>query len=117
LKFLSPPTGAGPEASILPNLPSFAAATYLEGMSHSFAKGKGRQGRSQSRERVLRSSWPWIPGARQVGEFSLTDKAVFRIDRFMAETLFDENFAGSREFSHCAWFILQRHLPMALGTG
>jgi len=41
-------------------------------------------------------------GARQVGEFSLTDKRFSRIDRFMAETLFDENFGGKEGNCHLA---------------
>jgi aminopeptidase len=34
-----------------------------------------------------------------VGEFSLTDKRFSRINRFMANTLFDENFGG--EYGNC----------------
>ena len=41
-------------------------------------------------------------GARQLGEFSLTDKRFSRIDRFMANTLFDENFGGKYGNSHIA---------------
>jgi aminopeptidase len=38
-------------------------------------------------------------GARQVGEFSLTDRRFSRINRFMAHTLFDENYGG--RFGNC----------------
>ncbi|MBU1229686.1 MAG: aminopeptidase [Proteobacteria bacterium] len=38
-------------------------------------------------------------GARRVGEFSLTDKRLSRVERFMAHTLLDENFGG--EFGNC----------------
>lgn len=38
-------------------------------------------------------------GASRVGEFSLTDRRFSRIDRFMANTLYDENFGG--EFGNC----------------
>ena len=41
-------------------------------------------------------------GARRVGEFSLTDKRFSRIDRFMADTLFDENFGGKEGNCHVA---------------
>jgi aminopeptidase len=37
-----------------------------------------------------------------VGEFSLTDKRFSRIDRFMADTLFDENFGGKEGNCHLA---------------
>lgn len=39
------------------------------------------------------------PGARRVGEFSLTDKRFSRVERFMAHTLLDENLGG--EFGNC----------------
>ena len=38
-------------------------------------------------------------GAARIGEFSLTDRRFSRIDRFMADTLFDENFGG--KFGNC----------------
>ena len=38
-------------------------------------------------------------GAARIGEFSLTDHRFSRIDRFMADTLFDENFGG--KFGNC----------------
>ncbi len=37
-----------------------------------------------------------------MGEFSLTDKRFSLIDRFMADTLFDENFGGSDGNCHLA---------------
>ncbi|MBN2398002.1 MAG: aminopeptidase, partial [Deltaproteobacteria bacterium] len=36
------------------------------------------------------------------GEFSLTDRRFSRIDRFMADTLFDENFGGRWGNCHIA---------------
>ncbi len=38
-------------------------------------------------------------GARRVGEFSLTDKRISRVERFMAHTLLDENCGG--EWGNC----------------
>ena len=38
-------------------------------------------------------------GACRLGEFSLTDKTFSKISRFMANTLFDENFGG--KFGNC----------------
>ena len=42
------------------------------------------------------------PGACRLGEFSLTDKRFSKIDRFMANTLFDENFGGAHGNCHVA---------------
>jgi aminopeptidase len=41
-------------------------------------------------------------GANKLGEFSLTDTRFSKIDRFMADTLFDENFGGSYGNCHIA---------------
>lgn len=43
-----------------------------------------------------------VPNANRVGEFSLTDKRFSRINRFMAETLYDENFGGRYGNFHLA---------------
>lgn len=40
--------------------------------------------------------------ANQIGEFSLTDSRFSRIDRFMANTLFDENMGGRYGNTHIA---------------
>ena len=40
--------------------------------------------------------------ADKVGEFSLTDKRFSRINKFMAETLYDENFGGKYGNTHIA---------------
>ena len=50
-------------------------------------------------------------GAGKVGEFSLTDKRFSRINRFMANTLFDENYGGKYGNCHIALgFLLLKHL-------
>ncbi|HWR04940.1 MAG TPA: aminopeptidase [Humidesulfovibrio sp.] len=41
-------------------------------------------------------------GARRVGEFSLTDKRISRVERFMAHTLLDENYGGEDGNCHIA---------------
>ena len=41
-------------------------------------------------------------GAGKLGEFSLTDKRFSKIDRFMANTLFDENYGGKHGNCHVA---------------
>ena len=42
------------------------------------------------------------PGGNRVGEFSLTDARLSRIDRFMASTLYDENVGGPYGNTHLA---------------
>jgi aminopeptidase len=41
-------------------------------------------------------------GADKVGEFSLTDKRFSKINRFMANTLYDENYGGNYGNCHLA---------------
>jgi aminopeptidase len=41
-------------------------------------------------------------GARRVGEFSLTDRRISRVERFMAHTLLDENLGGEHGNCHIA---------------
>ena len=41
-------------------------------------------------------------GADKVGEFSLTDKRFSKINRFMAKTLYDENYGGRYGNCHIA---------------
>lgn len=41
-------------------------------------------------------------GGNKVGEFSLTDASLSRIDRFMADTLYDENMGGPFGNTHLA---------------
>jgi aminopeptidase len=42
------------------------------------------------------------PGGNRLGEFSLTDARLSRIDRFMANTLYDENMGGPFGNTHMA---------------
>ena len=49
--------------------------------------------------RFLKQQLAMDAGASRVGEFSLTDRRFSRITRFMANTLFDENYGG--RFGNC----------------
>ena len=43
-----------------------------------------------------------VKNSDKIGEFSLTDKRFSKINKFMAETLYDENFAGEFGNTHIA---------------
>lgn len=43
-----------------------------------------------------------VENSDKIGEFSLTDKRFSKIDKFMAETLYDENFGGEFGNTHIA---------------
>lgn len=96
------PDWRGTEGIYYANLPSFRSGNYIEDVRITFAKGKAVQIEAKVGEDFVKKQLAMGAGARQVGEFSLTDKRFSRIDRFMAETLFDENFGGKNGNCHIA---------------
>jgi aminopeptidase len=99
--FLSP-DWRGTEGSYFANLPSFRNGNYVEGVRITFIKGDAVKIEATSGEDFTKKQLSMDQGARRVGEFSLTDKRFSRIDRFMADTLFDENFGGKEGNCHVA---------------
>lgn len=99
--FISP-DWRGTEGVYFANLPSFRSGNYIEDIRITFAKGKAVKVEAKQGEEFAQKQLAMDAGARQVGEFSLTDKRFSRIDRFMAETLFDENFGGKNGNCHIA---------------
>ncbi|HNS55847.1 MAG TPA: aminopeptidase [Smithellaceae bacterium] len=96
------PDWRGTEGIYYANLPSFRSGNYIEDVRITFAKGKAVKIEAKVGEDFVKKQLAMDAGARQVGEFSLTDKRFSRIDRFMAETLFDENFGGKNGNCHIA---------------
>ena len=99
--FLSP-DWRGTEGSYFSNLPSFRSGNYVEDVRLTFEKGKVIKVTAKSGEKFTNQQISMDEGACRVGEFSLTDKRFSRIDRFMADTLFDENFGGRQGNCHVA---------------
>ena len=82
--------------------PSYRSGNYVKGVRMTFEKGKVSQITAEKGLKFVKQQLAMDKGARQLGEFSLTDKRFSRIDRFMANTLFDENFGGKYGNSHIA---------------
>jgi len=99
--FLSP-DWRGTEGVYFANLPSFRSGNYVEDVRITFAKGQAVKIEAKQGEAFVKKQLAMDPGARRLGEYSLTDKRFSRIDRFMAETLFDENFGGKNGNCHVA---------------
>lgn len=96
------PDWRGTEGTYYANLPSFRSGNYVKGVHLTFQKGvvvkiKAEEGQEFATKQIAMDT-----GASRVGEFSLTDRRFSRIDRFMADTLFDENFGGNHGNSHIA---------------
>ena len=96
------PDWRGTEGVYFANLPSFRSGNYVKDVRITFAKGQAVKIEASAGEAFVKKQLAMDPGARRVGEFSLTDKRFSRIDRFMAETLFDENFGGKEGNCHLA---------------
>ena len=99
--FISP-DWRGTEGTYLANQPSFRSGNFVEGVKLTFKRGsviesKARKGESFTKKQLLMDK-----GARRVGEFSLTDKRFSKISRFMASTLYDENYGGRYGNCHLA---------------
>ena len=99
--FLSP-DWRGTEGVYHANLPSFRSGNYVEGVRLTFKKGVAVKIQATIGEDFTAKQLAMDPGASRIGEFSLTDKRFSRIDRFMADTLFDENFGGAHGNCHIA---------------
>jgi aminopeptidase len=96
------PDWRGTEGVYYANLPSFRSGNYVEDVRLVFSKGKVVKVTAGKGEEFVKKQLAMDAGASALGEFSLTDKRFSRIDRFMAETLFDENFGGREGNCHVA---------------
>lgn len=96
------PDWRGTEGVYYANLPSFRSGNYVKDVRISFSKGKAVAVEAAQGEAFVKKQLAMDPGACRLGEFSLTDRRFSRIDRFMAETLFDENFGGKEGNCHVA---------------
>jgi aminopeptidase len=99
--FLSP-DWRGTEGRYYANMPSFRSGNYVAGATLDFHKGVGTVVRADEGEEFTRKQLVMDEGANRIGEFSLTDRRFSRIDRFMANTLYDENFGGKYGNCHLA---------------
>jgi aminopeptidase len=99
--FLSP-DWRGTEGRYYANMPSFRSGNYVAGATLDFHKGVGTVVRADQGEEFTRKQLVMDEGANRIGEFSLTDRRFSRIDRFMANTLYDENFGGKYGNCHLA---------------
>jgi aminopeptidase len=82
--------------------PSYRNGNYVESVTLTFGKGRVVKSEAAKGGSFLAEQVALDPGAARVGEFSLTDKRFSKIDRFMANTLFDENFGGKHGNCHLA---------------
>jgi len=99
--FLSP-DWRGTKGIYFSNQPSFRNGNYVKGVRLEFQKGGVVDIEAQQGKNFIARQLSMDNGANKVGEFSLTDRRFSRINTFMANTLFDENFGGKYGNCHLA---------------
>jgi aminopeptidase len=99
--FLSP-DWRGTRGLYYADQPSYRSGNLVEGVRLEFKNGAAVKVDAATGAEFTRKQLAMDKGANKVGEFSLTDKRFSKIDRFMANTLFDENFGGKYGNCHIA---------------
>jgi aminopeptidase len=95
------PDWRGTEGWIRFDQPLYRYGNLVKGISLRFEDGRVVESSAEQNEPVLREMIA-TEGADKVGEFSLTDRRLSRITRFMAHTLYDENVGGPHGNTHIA---------------
>lgn len=98
--FISP-DWQGTSGRIEFNQPLYRYGNLIKDIKLEFKKGLVVKSSASKNYSVLREMIA-AKNADKIGEFSLTDKHLSRIDKFMAETLFDENISGPNGNTHIA---------------
>jgi aminopeptidase len=96
------PDWRGTEGWIKFNQPLYRYGSMVSGIELTFKNGRVVKSKANKNHSLLKEMLATDEGASQIGEFSLTDKRLSRITKFMAETLFDENMGGEFGNSHIA---------------
>ena len=96
------PDRRGTRGVYFANLPAFRGGNYVENVRLEFKDGRAVKVSAQKGEEYVKKIMATDKGAAQLGEYSLTDRRFSRIDKFMADTLFDENHGGKYGNCHVA---------------
>ncbi len=99
--FLSP-DWHGTNGKYYADQPSYRSGNFVKGIRIEFKNGKAVSSTAEKGEEFLKKQLSMDAGASKLGEFSLTDKTFSKINRFMANTLFDENYGGRYGNCHVA---------------
>jgi len=96
------PDWRGTEGWIRFDQPLYYYGPKVESIELHFKAGRVVEASATKNEKLLKEMLATDKGAAQIGEFSLTDKRLSRITKFMAGTLFDENMGGPFGNTHLA---------------
>jgi len=95
------PDWRGTEGHIYFDFPLYRFGNIIQGIYLEFKNGKVIKAKADKNEKLLLEMIKQ-KGANKIGEFSLTDIRFSKITKFMANTLFDENFGGKHGNTHLA---------------
>jgi len=95
------PDWRGTEGKIYFDQPLYRYGNIIKDIRLEFKKGKIVKATASKNEKLLKEMISQ-KNADKTGEYSLTDKRFSKITKFMANTLFDENFGGSYGNTHLA---------------
>lgn len=96
------PDWRGTEGWVRFNQPLYYYGPKVEDIKLTFKAGRVVKATAKKNQKLLSEMLATDPGAAQLGEFSLTDRRLSHITKFMAETLFDENMGGPYGNTHLA---------------
>lgn len=99
--FLSP-DWRGTSGLYYADQPSYRSGNLVTDVRLEFQKGSAVTITAAKGEAFVRKQMGIDNGANKLGEFSLTDKRFSKINRFMANTLYDENYGGRNGNCHVA---------------
>ncbi|MDG5815222.1 aminopeptidase [Chitinispirillales bacterium ANBcel5] len=95
------PDWRGTEGKIYFDLPLYRYGNIIKDIRLEFKNGKVIKATAAKNEKLLKEMIKQ-KNADKIGEFSLTDSRFSRISKFMADTLYDENFGGRYGNTHLA---------------
>jgi aminopeptidase len=99
--FLSP-DWRGTSGIYYADQPSYRSGNYTRGIRLEFRNGSAVEIDAEEGREFVQKQLSMDEGANRIGEFSLTDKRFSKIDRYMANTLYDENYGGRNGNCHIA---------------
>jgi aminopeptidase len=95
------PDWRGTNGNVFFDFPLYRYGNIIKNIYLEFKNGKVVKASADKNEKLLHEMLKQ-KNADKIGEFSLTDKRLSRIDHFMAATLYDENFGGKYGNCHIA---------------
>ena len=100
--FLSP-DWRGTTGVYFADQPSYRSGNYVKGVRLEFKKGSAVKISAKKGENFVKKQLSMDKGANKLGEFSLTDKRLSKINLFIANTLYDENYGVKYRICHIAF--------------